>query len=428
MKILVYGSGGREHAILKSLASSPTLPEIFVYPGNPGMKEAKIVSLPITKSKSEEFEQLAVYCKTEKITFVFVGPEEPLCLGLSDILRKNDIAVVGPDSAAARLEGSKIFSKNFMLKYKIPTARSVVASSVSQVVENLSSFSIPYVLKADGLAAGKGVVVSDSPDDIISAARDFVENGKLGDAGKTLLIEEGLKGWEISVLVLTNGTDYQVLPLAQDHKRLNDNAKGPNTGGMGTIAPMELPSDLSKQIEQEIVAPTIKGLNSEKWVYRGIIFIGIMVTERGPKVLEYNVRLGDPETQVILPLIKNDTAKLFHQLALGKLEKLEIKNQHACCVILAAPGYPDAPEKGVRIEGDLLTSFQAVDTQSYFVHAGTKLDNGTWVTNGGRVLGSVGIASTREQAIGAAYDQTKKAKWNGLQMRNDIGKELPVPT
>jgi phosphoribosylamine--glycine ligase len=414
MKVLIIGQGGREHALVKFFRRSMSVTEIHVIPGNDGMtKEAMCHDLNWRNS-----EDIIGFCHKTEIDFVFIGPEEPLVGGLADSLRERGILVVGPSGPAAQLEGSKIFAKEFMVRAGVPTARSVVVASVEETIKASHLFKPPYVLKADGLAAGKGVFICATLSELERAAGDLFDRKIFGVAGSRALLEECLEGWELSYLILTNGQKHVTLPLAQDHKRLRDNHQGPNTGGMGTVAPLTIAHDLFEQIENQIVKPTVSQLTQESFIYRGVLFIGIMVTQKGPIVLEYNTRFGDPETQVILPLIENDGGVLFKKLSQGELEPILFKALHSCCVILAAEGYPESPKKNVPIEGDLWME----QNSSYFVHAGTKREGTHWVTNGGRVLGAVGVGSSVKEAVRNAYHQAQQAKWPGQQFRMDIGK------
>lgn len=415
MNVLLIGSGGREHALIKKLHQSPQQKKIFVIPGSDAFSDMA-TCLPLSW---RDFDEVGKVCDQNQIDLVIIGPEEPLVEGLSDYLRKKNINVVGPSQQAAQLEGSKIFAKEFMLRAQIPTARHFVVQSVDDLKEKNSFFRAPYVLKADGLAAGKGVFICNTLDELLSAGRDLFEKQILGNAGKKALLEEFSPGWELSYLLLTNGTEWSTLPLAQDHKRLLDQDKGPNTGGMGTIAPMDIPISLRSEIENNIVRPIINQLNKEQFIYRGVLFIGVMVTPQGPSVLEFNVRFGDPETQVILPLIKNDLIDVLTPLSRGQMPTLELNNDYACCVVLAAPGYPYQPQKNVLIEGEIVNSF---NLNSYFLHAGTTLNlENKWVTAGGRVLNAIGVGKTREEARAKAYQQASLAKWPQQIKRNDIG-------
>lgn len=414
MKVMVIGQGGREHALVKALARSPSVSEIHAVPGNDGMSKEALCH-PISWKDSEELIQL---CLRTEIDFVFIGPEDPLVAGLADKLRDRGILVVGPNQDAALLEGSKVAAKNFMQDAGVPTAPFVVVKNVTDVKKEVSKFTPPYVLKADGLAAGKGVYICKTEQELFERASNLFDKKVLGEAGNQALLEQFQPGWELSYLVLTNGREWQTLPLAQDHKRLRDHDEGPNTGGMGTVAPLEIPTELRERIEKEIVAPSIQTLAKKGFVFRGVLFIGVMVTEQGPTVLEYNTRFGDPETQVILPLIEGDFGKLFSELARGKLLPVQTKKMAAACVILAAEGYPENPIKGTPLDGD--PEFES--NTGYFIHAGTKKnERGQWLVNGGRVLGAVGLGSSRAEAIESAYAMASKIKWQGLQIRKDIG-------
>ncbi len=415
MKILIIGQGGREHAIVKSLAQMPSVMEMHAIPGNDGMaREALCHNISL-----RDHEQLIQFCLRTEIDYVFIGPEDPLVEGLADRLRERGILVVGPSQEGAQLEGSKIFAKQFMQEAGVPTSAYQIVTSLKETLEASQRFTAPYVLKADGLAAGKGVFICQDQAELKKAAEDLFEKKILGAAGARALLEQFMPGWELSFLVLTNGTEYATLPLAQDHKRLRDGQEGPNTGGMGTVAPLKIEDNLLRRIEKEIVQPSVDLLARKNITYRGILFIGVMVTEQGPQVLEYNVRLGDPETQVILPLIEGDLAQIFKNLAQGKIHPLNVKNLYSCCVVLAAENYPAAPKKGVVIPADLFSQ----TSSSYFIHAGTSRNKEQqWITQGGRVLGAVGLGSSLQEAIQNAYHQAELATWPGRQMRTDIGK------
>lgn len=418
MNVLVIGQGGREHALVKSFAQSKVVQTVYALPGNPGMTEATLVLL-----KPNQTHEIIEFCKNKSVDFVFIGPEGPLCEGLSDHLRQANIPVVGPSQEAAQLEGSKIFAKEFMISAGIPTARSFVVTSTTEAINAAASFQPPFVLKADGLASGKGVFICDDLDSLKQAAQEIFEKGSLGQAGKKALLEEFTDGYEISYLILTNGSDYVSLPLAQDHKRLKENQTGPNTGGMGTVAPFPIGPSLKKQIEDEIIQKSLAEIQKRKMLFRGVLFIGLMVKENKASVLEFNVRFGDPETQVILPLIENDFLLFCKNLAQGKLEPLKFsQNKSAVCVVLAAESYPDQPVLGAKITGDLLFA----DEHSYFIHAGTQRENQQWMVGGGRVLGAVGIGQTVQQAQQKAYELVEKVSWKGLQYRKDIGDQVQV--
>lgn len=414
MRVLVLGQGGREHAIIRALKHSPSVTEIHAMPGNPGMATealchtvAEMTAGPVLK-----------WLERNQMDLIIVGPEAYLANGLADEIRKAGFAVVGTSIEAAQLEASKVFAKEFMRAAGVPTARFEVVTTVEELDKASAQFSPPYVLKADGLAAGKGVFICKTKDELLAAGEDLFMKKSLGSAGEKAVLEEFQPGWELSLLALTNGESFELLPIAQDHKRLLDKDEGPNTGGMGTVAPLAVDPELLKQICDQIVTPTVQRLKSMGLYYRGVIFIGIMVTPSGPTTLEYNTRFGDPETQVLLPLLEGDWGLVFKSLAAGELSPLKWKKLSTACVVMAAPGYPDSPQKGVVIDGDPL----AQSNSSYFLHAGTgKNDKGQWITNGGRVLNAVAIGSDSAEAIRLAYDQAKKASWKNSQMRRDIG-------
>ncbi len=412
MKVLVIGSGGREHALVKSFAEAKSIKKVFVSPGNAGMQEhAKVMALN-TKDHAKVIE----FCKTNDIDFVFIGPEDPLVDGLSDALRLERIRVVGPSKQGAQLEGSKIFAKRFMQRAGVTTADAEIVNSVQTTLEAAKNHKPPYILKADGLAGGKGVFICKTLKDLEANARNLFEKKILGEAGKRALLEKNLPGYELSFLILTNGAQYQALPLAQDHKRLKNNDEGPNTGGMGAVAPLKISNSLEQKIIRKIVEPTVEQLQKDKILFRGVLFIGIMVVDDEPYALEYNVRLGDPETQVILPLIKNDTGKLFYQLASGFVEDLRIGDQSVFCIVNAAPGYPDQVQKKIPIE------LPENEVNAYVLHAGTLKDhNNKLVSNGGRVLNVIAVDRDIESAKKKAYTLNEKIKFEGRQFRTDLG-------
>lgn len=414
MNFLVIGQGGREHAIVKALLLTQDAKSIHVIPGNSGIG-LEVKCYPIDW---KNFDQVFLFCKENKIEVVVIGPEDPLVAGLSDFLRDRNILVVGPSKDGAQLEGSKVFSKEFMLEFGVATAKAVEVKSVADVQKYWDQFTPPYVLKADGLAAGKGVVICKDRDQLKLMAEQYFEKKIFGLAGEKALLEQFLPGYELSLILMTNGKDYQLFPLAQDHKQVYDGDQGPNTGGMGTIAPIEMSYELKNEIISKVIEPTMKGLQNRKMFYRGVIFLGLMITEEGPQLIEYNCRLGDPETQVIMPLLDGDWSSVFFELAKGNMIPLKWKSLYTTCVVMAAPGYPENPLRGVDISGDILYS----NSNSYFIHAGTQKDSeGHWKTNGGRVLGAVGLGTIKEESRTRAYDLTKKVNWNEMRMRSDIG-------
>lgn len=417
MRFLVIGQGGREHAIVRALKFSPSVTEVHAVPGSEGISQEAIChDIDLNDAKA-----LEGFVKKYQFDCVVIGPEDYLVQGLADLLRSFAVNVVGPSQIASQLEGSKIFAKEFMIKAGVPTANSEVVEDVGTTLKTAQKFQPPYVLKADGLAAGKGVFVCLTLPELKAAAEFLFEQKGLGQSGRKALLEEFQEGFELSYLILTNGSEAQVLPIAQDHKRLLDDDKGPNTGGMGVVGPIEISEELRSQIEAQIVEPTLRHLQGGGLLYRGVLYIGLMITAQGPKVIEFNVRFGDPETQAILPLLDGDWGEVFNKLAGGELMPLRWKSLHMACVVLAAPGYPESPEKGVTIEGDL--GFQTAS--SYFLHAGTgKNSTGEWVTNGGRVLNAVGMGSSLQEAVRLAYSQASKVSWKGLSMRKDIGAKV----
>ena len=363
------------------------------------------------------------WAQRTEIDLVVVGPEVPLADGLADTFRQIDIPVFGPNSEGAQLEASKVFAKEFMQAAGVPTARFHLVRSVEETLEKAKDFKPPYVLKADGLAAGKGVTLSDSLEELELAAKDLFEKRTLGNAGDQALLEEFQEGWELSYFIMTNGEDFVGLPFAQDHKRLKDGDQGLNTGGMGAVAPVERP-ELKDEIDQKVVAPILREFKKRKkdgMVYRGLLYIGLMITPSGPSVIEFNVRFGDPEAQVILPLLEGDWGQAFHQIAIGNIPKLFWKPLYSSCVVLAAPGYPVKAAKGKLIVGDVFSE----SASSYFLHAGTALsESGAWSTNGGRVMNAIGLGSSLQEAVDNSYAQAGKVEWEGLQKRSDIGKKV----
>lgn len=412
MKVLVIGSGGREHALCKALSEAKSIKKVFVSPGNAGMQEhAKVMALNIKDHK-----KVVEFCLVNSVSYVFIGPEDSLVDGLADSLRVEKIRVVGPSKQGAQLEGSKIFAKKFMNKAGVTTADAEVVNSVQSTMMAAETHKPPYILKAEGLAAGKGVFICKTIDDLRTAAENLFEKKILGDAGKRALLEKNLAGHELSILVFTNGVTYQVLPLAQDHKRLQNDDLGLNTGGMGAVAPMKISNSLEQKIVRKIVEPSIAQMKIEKLLFRGVLFIGVMVVDNEPYALEYNVRFGDPEAQVILPLIRGDLGKIFFQLASGFVEELHFFDKSVCCIVNAAPGYPEKVMKGVEVR------VPANEKGAYVLHAGTiKNHEGKLVSNGGRVLNVVAIADNAEAAKAKAYALNEKIQFEGRQFRTDIG-------
>lgn len=418
MKILVVGSGGREHAIVRKLQESAHSPEILVAPGNPGIEGlAKCFGVA-----SDDVDGLVALAKEQGVDWVFVGPEIPLALGLVDRLTEAGIPAVGPTQAAARLESSKAFAKDVMARYGIPTAGFVVFTELEPLLAHLSECPIPVVVKASGLAAGKGAVVCMTREEALSAARQMLGDEKaFGSAGEEVVVEEFMQGEEASVFVLCDGARYVLLPSAQDHKRLRDGDQGPNTGGMGAYspAPCVTPAVLAS-VCQNIVEPTLSAMEQEGCPYRGILYVGLMLTKNGPKVVEFNCRLGDPETQCVLPILEADLVDLCQAALAGKLGEVHVPapRKSSAIVVLAAEGYPGAIRKGRKIRGiDEANSLEGVQV----LHAGTSLDgDGDVVSSGGRVLGVVGIGDALSVAVENAYKGVAAVSFEGMQHRTDI--------
>lgn len=414
--ILVVGSGGREHALLRALATSPSRPRLHCAPGNAGIADiATCHSVP-----ADRVADLVALAQREKIDFVVVGPEVPLSLGLVDALAAVGIPAYGPKKDGARLEASKVFTKQILLKYGIPTAPAGIFHDTTSALAYLASRPVPIVIKADGLAAGKGVIVAQSRPEAEAAVRDMLDGGKFGNAGKEILIEDCLFGEETSLLVVVSGRDYLVLPTSQDHKRIGDGDTGPNTGGMGTYSPAEVVTpELLQQIDRTIVRPSVDAIAAEGIDFRGTLFIGLMLTESGPQVLEYNTRFGDPETQVVIPRIADDLLEILWNATQGKLagRSLRIKKDHAICVVIAARGYPDAYPKGDPI------AFPAnMPKDVAIIHAGTARNAaGQIVTAGGRVLGVTALGASLREAADKAYVTCEAITCTSKYYRRDIG-------
>jgi phosphoribosylamine--glycine ligase len=427
MKVLVIGSGGREHALCWALARSAKSapPRLFCAPGNAGIAQVtECVRLSAT-----DVPALADFAERERVDLTIVGGEATLAAGLADEFARRGLAVAGPTQMAARLESSKAFAKDFMLRHGIPTARYRVAGSVEDAREILRSGEFgtedaPVVVKADGLAAGKGVVVAGTRGEAESAVVEMMEGGRVGnEAARRVVIEEALTGREASLLLWTDGRDYRLMPPARDHKRVGEGDTGANTGGMGAItAPGVLDEDTLRLAVREIVEPTLAGAQSDGLNFRGILFVGLMLTEDGPRVLEYNVRFGDPEAQTILVRLRSDLFEIFDAVArrtLGEL-KVEWSDDASACVVLAARGYPERPETGARISG--LEEAARVSSVQIF-HAGTaRADDGAFLTAGGRVLGVTATGTTLEQALARCYDSASHINWDGMHHRRDIGR------
>lgn len=419
MNILIIGNGGREAAIAHYLHHKSSQPQtLFAAPNMPAVPYVQPTHL-----KPNQHTQILEFVQNNKIQLVIVGPELPLWEGLSDFLRSHNIAVFGPSKKGAELECSKLFCKEFLIQAGIPTSPYDEVFDYEHALERAKFFQPPWILKVDGLAAGKGVYICKTENELKNAAQEIFQKQTHGR--QRAFLENFLPGKELSYLVLTNGMDAHDLPLAQDHKRVFENDEGPNTGGMGTVAPLKIPESLHAKIREKIVEPFLKELQKQNILYRGVVYFGIMVdADQNPYVLEINARFGDPEAQVLLPLLTNDAQDLFWQVAHGRLPQLHISNHYASCVVLAAPGYPDHPEKGLPIAGDIFSHTKS----SYFLPAGVSLEEGVnnknYVTSGGRVLNAVGIGSSANTSLEMAYLQAQKISWKGLHYRKDIGRKV----
>jgi len=413
MKILVVGGGGREHAIIKSLKKNPAITEIFAAPGNGGIaKDATCVAIGAT-----EIDKIVAFAVENAIDYCVVAPDDPLVLGCVDALNEKGIPCFGPKANAAIIEGSKVFSKNLMQKYGIPTAAYEVFNEMEAAIRYLETAPIPTVIKADGLALGKGVIIAQTRDEAKAAVKSMMEDKVFGKSGDHIVIEEFLTGPEVSVLAFTDGNCVKPMVSSMDHKRAGDNDTGLNTGGMGTIAPNPYyTAEIADECMKTIFLPTINAMNAEGRTFKGCLYFGLMLTPNGPKDIEYNCRFGDPETQVVLPLLESDLLTVMRACTDGTLAETEVKfaDKHACCLILASAGYPSSYKKGFEL------TFTTEAEKATFV-AGAKLDNGKLVTSGGRVTGTTAIANSLEKAIQEAYRIAGGVKFENSYCRSDIG-------
>ncbi len=422
MNILVIGKGGREHAIIWKLRQSPQVDFMYCAPGNAGISQlATCVDI-----KETDIEGLKKFVRKNSVDLTIVGPEAPLAVGIVDEFQSDGLVIFGPTRAAARLETSKAFAKDFMKRHEIPTADYKVfrKPDFEKARSYLQSASYPIVLKADGLAAGKGVVIADDYADAVTGLEEMMLGGAFGSAGETVVIEEFLYGVEASVFAITDGKTFATLAPAQDHKRIFDGDKGKNTGGMGAYAPAPaVKPEILSQVKLNIIKPVLRGMKKEGTPYRGTLYCGLMLTDKGPKVMEFNCRFGDPETQVVLPLIDDDLADILYQAAIGKLRRSRVKMHDACavCVIMASSGYPDSYETGKLISG--LESIDEMEDGMAVFHAGTTLKRGKFYTSGGRVLGVTAIGRKNElrETIITAYNGVQRIIFDGAYYRTDIG-------
>ena len=419
MKVMVVGGGGREHAIIKKLKENNKITEIFALPGNGGMADdAKCVDI-----KATDLEKIVEFAKEKKIDFAVVAPDDPLVLGLVDLLEELNIPCFGPRKNAAIIEGSKVFSKNLMKKYNIPTAEYEVFDNAEDALEYIKTAPIPTVIKADGLALGKGVIIAQTREEAIDGIKSIMQDKIFGNSGNKIVIEEFLEGPEVSVLTFTDGKTIVPMISSMDHKRALDGDKGLNTGGMGTIAPNPCYTAAhAKEAMEQIFLPTIRAMVSEGCPFKGCLYFGLMITPNGIKVIEYNCRFGDPETQVVLPLLKTDLFSVFKAVRNECLSDLKIEwsNESAACVVMASGGYPQKYETGFAIEG-LDENGQSPLATVY--HAGTKIADHKIVTSGGRVLGVTSTAPTLKEALNRSYEAVKTIHFEKAFYRKDIGKK-----
>ena len=413
MKILVVGGGGREHAIIKAIKKSPMAGEIFVCPGNGGMAEdATLVDIG-----AKDIEKIRDFAVEQKIDFAVVAPDDPLVMGAVDLLNEAGIKTFGPDKKAAIIEGSKAFSKDLMKKYGIPTAAYETFTEMDEALKYVETCDIPIVVKADGLALGKGVLICETREDAIKAVHTMMEDKAFGKSGEKVVIEEFLTGPEVSVLSFTDGKTIVPMVSSMDHKRAHDGDQGLNTGGMGTVAPNPYYTEaVAAECMEKIFLPTINAMNEEGRTFKGCLYFGLMITPKGPKVIEYNCRFGDPETQVVLPLLESDLLDIMLKIYDGKLDEAEVKfaDKYACCVVMASDGYPEKYEKGFEI---------TMPSDKNIYVAGAKLsEDGKLLTNGGRVLGVTETGDTLKEAIDRAYETVGTVSFANAYYRKDIGK------
>ena len=414
MKILVVGGGGREHALIKKIKQNKQVEKIYALPGNGGMAaDAECVNIG-----AKDIPAIVDFALNNAIDYAVVAPDDPLVLGAVDALEEKGIPCFGPRANAAIIEGSKVFSKNLMKKYGIPTAAYEVFDDMNAALEYLDAAPIPTVIKADGLALGKGVIIAQTRDEAKDAVRSMMQDKVFGKSGDHIVIEEFLTGPEVSVLSFTDGKTVVPMISSMDHKRAGDNDTGLNTGGMGTVAPNPYyTDDIAKVCMETIFRPTVDAMNAEGRTFKGCLYFGLMLTPNGPKVIEYNCRFGDPETQVVLPLLETDLLTVMQAVTAGELDKVDVKfsDAHACCVIMASEGYPTSYEKGFEM------TIPADIAESVYV-AGATLKDGKLLTNGGRVLGVTSVADTLENAIKMSYEKVQKITFGNAYYRHDIGK------
>lgn len=419
MKVMVVGGGGREHTLVWKIKQSPLVKEIYCAPGNAGIERIAVcINIP-----AEDIEALAEFALNEKIDLTVVGPEAPLTLGIVDEFEKRGLKVFGPSKKAAEIEGSKVFAKELMERYGIPTAHYKVFDDPIEAGEYIKDKGAPVVVKADGLAAGKGVIVALTEDEALNGVKRIMKDREFGRAGDRIVVEEYLEGPEVSILAFTDGNTVIPMVSAQDHKRVYDNDRGPNTGGMGAFAPSPVYTpDIARVVEKEILKKTIDAMKRENRPYKGVLYAGLMITSKGPKVLEFNCRFGDPETQAVLPLLESDLVPVMQAVIDSRLDEAEIrwKDKKAVCVIMASGGYPRKYEKGFKITG--IEEAEKIEGITVF-HAGTAKEGDSIVTAGGRVLGVTALGDNLDSAARLAYKGVEKISFKGAHYRKDIGRK-----
>ncbi|MDO9574430.1 MAG: phosphoribosylamine--glycine ligase [Candidatus Contubernalis sp.] len=419
MRILVVGGGGREHTLVWKLKQSPLVEEIYCAPGNAGISEyAQCVPISV-----EDLQGLLKFAENNKIDLTIVGPEAPLTEGIVDLFQKRGLKIFGPNKQAAKLEGSKVFAKELMLKYNIPTAEYRTFTKPEEAEQYIKKVGTPIVIKAEGLAAGKGVIVCEEEEEALLAVKKIMIDRAFGEAGNRLIVEECLKGEEASILAFTDGESILAMVSSQDHKPVYDGDRGPNTGGMGAYAPAPLITpEIAKYVEEMILLPAVKGLKSDGHSYSGIIYAGLMFTEKGPKVLEFNCRFGDPEAQVVIPLLKSDLVPILLAVVEGRLSQVTAQwhEGYAVCVVMASGGYPGSYQKGMAIEG--LDKQKGKENLMVF-HAGTQFQEEKVVTSGGRVLGVTGWGQTLPETLKNVYEAVECIGFEGAHYRKDIGQK-----
>ena len=416
MKILVVGGGGREHAICWKLSNESDVEKIYCAPGNAGISNvAECIDI-----QDSDIENLLNFAKENQIDLTIVGPEIPLVSGIVDAFEKEGLKIFGPNKECAQLEGSKSFSKDFMIRHNLPTAKYKEYTNLDEAISEIDSFGYPVVIKADGLAAGKGVVIPENREDAITTLKEMMSDKKFGNAGDKIVVEEFLNGIETSILAFVDNDTIVPMVSSKDHKKVFEGETGLNTGGMGTFSPSEIYTDeLAKEVQEKILDKTLEGFKKDNLNYKGILFVGLMITEDGPKILEYNVRFGDPETQSVLFRLDTDLNKIISEILNNNLKNIEINysKEEAICVMLTSGGYPESYEKGKVISG-----LENLDSDIVVFHSGTKFDNENIVTNGGRVIGITAKGKTVKEAGEKVYENIKKINFEGMHYRKDIWK------